>query len=123
MAIQWYFERDGKQFGPYLAARLKELAAGGEVRPQDLVWKEGMGKGVLASRVARLFAPAEVSLAPAETSVEDVAEAACPGPAATLNARLSWRWTCWESKHVSRWTGLVGEPRGSRLCVRPWSHL
>ena len=56
MATQWYFEREARRFGPYLAAQLRELAANGELRPQDFVWKEGMEKGVLASRVGNLFA-------------------------------------------------------------------
>ena len=93
MATQWYFERAGQKFGPYLAERLRELAASGDLRPQDVVWKEGMEKGVLASRVGNLFvgrgtgAPAAESAVPApevarEPEPEPVRAETPPAPAA-----------------------------------------
>jgi len=38
----WYFTRDGKRYGPFTTARLKQLVGSGELLPTDLVWKEGM---------------------------------------------------------------------------------
>ena len=38
----WLYNKDGQQFGPVSAEDLKRLAAAGELRPGDLVWKEGM---------------------------------------------------------------------------------
>src|SRR5438132_32286 len=52
MADQWFYDR---RFGPFSAAQLKELAARGRLEPTDMVWKEGMGKGVPAARVRHLF--------------------------------------------------------------------
>jgi uncharacterized protein DUF4339 len=83
MATQWYFEREGRKFGPYLAARLRELATSGELRPQDFVWKEGMEKGVLASRVGNLFAGrgAGVPLAKGAVPASEAAQEPEPAPA------------------------------------------
>lgn len=82
MATQWYFEQEGRKFGPYPAARLRELAASGELRPQDFVWKEGMEKGVLASRVGNLFAGRGTGISPAEsaTPATEAAREAEPAP-------------------------------------------
>jgi hypothetical protein len=56
MADKWYFAQDGVTHGPYSAGQLKEEAAQGRLLPQDTVWKEGLDKRVLASRVQHLFA-------------------------------------------------------------------
>ncbi len=55
MANQWYFARDGKTYGPYSAGQLRGLAAGGQLRLRDAVWKEGMDHRVLAAKVQGLF--------------------------------------------------------------------
>jgi hypothetical protein len=57
--VTWYFEWDGKTFGPYSATQLKELAGLGRLQPTDMVWKEGMTKRVLADHVRHLFAARE----------------------------------------------------------------
>lgn len=87
MADEWYFARDGKTSGPFSAARLQELAAAGEIRPQDAVWKEGMDRRVIASKVKGLFAvPPAPPPAPAPAAepppIPEAAEkpAAPPGP-------------------------------------------
>ena len=40
--------------GPYSAPRLKELGLAGNIRADDLVWKEGLGKPVRAENVKGL---------------------------------------------------------------------
>jgi hypothetical protein len=55
MADQWFFAQAGVTHGPYSAGQLKEEAAQGRLLPQDTVWKEGLDKKVLASRVQHLF--------------------------------------------------------------------
>ena len=41
--IQWYYSRgNGDTQGPVSPAELARLAQAGELRPGDLVWKEGM---------------------------------------------------------------------------------
>lgn len=74
MIDQWYFARGGASFGPYSVARLKELAAAGQIRRGDTVWKEGMSARVLAARVKHLFAappPAAVTVAPNGPAIAD----------------------------------------------------
>jgi hypothetical protein len=56
MATQWYYDQQGKSYGPFSADQLIDLAAKGRIQPQDTVWKEGMTKRVLAARVEHLFA-------------------------------------------------------------------
>jgi len=51
----WYFEWDGKTFGPFSGVELKDLAALGRLQPTDLVWKEGTDKHVIAAKVKHLF--------------------------------------------------------------------
>ena len=53
--IDWYFARGNKQTGPVSSAELKRLAASGEIRPDDLVWREGLTEWALARSVRGLF--------------------------------------------------------------------
>jgi hypothetical protein len=55
MGIQWFYAKNGQQFGPLNAQALKQLADKGELSPSDLVWKEGMTKGKVASKIVGLF--------------------------------------------------------------------
>ena len=64
--VEWYYARGNKQMGPVPSADLKRLAAAGELRPEDLVWREGMTEWTLARNVRGLFeneekAPAAVA--------------------------------------------------------------
>lgn len=42
MANEWYYAKDGQQLGPVSAKELKSLADSGQLRGDDLVWKDGM---------------------------------------------------------------------------------
>ena len=53
--VDWYFARGNKQMGPVSAAELKRLATAGELRPEDLVWREGLTEWALARSVRGLF--------------------------------------------------------------------
>lgn len=59
MADLWYFTRDGKAMDPVSEAKLKDLAASGELLPSDLVWTEGMSKWVRAGSNSELFGDRE----------------------------------------------------------------
>ena len=59
MADKWYFAQAGLEFGPYSPARMMELAADGTLRRSAAVWKEGMTRRVAASKVDKLFPPAQ----------------------------------------------------------------
>lgn len=39
---EWFYVVDGKRIGPVSTARLKQLAASSDIRPDDLIWREGM---------------------------------------------------------------------------------
>jgi hypothetical protein len=60
MANKWYFARDSKTYGPYSAGQLRGLAATGQLRPRDAVWKEGMENRVVAAKVKDLFTAAQL---------------------------------------------------------------
>lgn len=81
MAAQWYYAR-GKEakFGPFTADELKRLAASGELRPDDKVWKEGKRKWVSARKVERLFdaAPAPATAGHSHAKGDSVAAAGAP---------------------------------------------
>lgn len=42
MPDNWYWSRNGQQFGPVSFAELKKLAASRQLQPSDMVWTEGM---------------------------------------------------------------------------------
>lgn len=61
MAGRWYYRRGTeRKLGPFTSEELKRLAASGELRPDDRVWKEGKRKWVAARKVQRLFDSAGV---------------------------------------------------------------
>jgi hypothetical protein len=88
METRWYFARDGKTYGPYSAEQLRGLAAGGQLRPRDAVWKEGMENRVVAAKVKGLFTAAQLHPPAPPTSAADAtpppspraAEGPDPGP-------------------------------------------
>lgn len=53
---KWYYNQGGQQRGPISDSQLKRLASGGQLRPADLIWKEGLAQWVPASKVKGLFA-------------------------------------------------------------------
>jgi hypothetical protein len=53
--IDWYFARENKQMGPVSSIELKRLADVGELRSDDLVWREGLAEWTLARNVHGLF--------------------------------------------------------------------
>ena len=52
--IQWYWAKDGQQHGPFSPEDIQRMAAAGEIRPEDLLWREGLLNWVAASRVSEL---------------------------------------------------------------------
>jgi hypothetical protein len=75
MADKWYFAKGETKLGPYSSAQLKELADNGKILPSDMVWKEGIEKGVLAAKVKYLF-----SVPPAKIPPSPAAKVASPPP-------------------------------------------
>lgn len=64
MADEWYYWHDSEVLGPFSGRLLAGLAAAGEVLPTDIVWKDGVERGVPAATVRHLFRPAPVDSAP-----------------------------------------------------------
>jgi len=58
MADLWLYMKAGHRFGPVTARILRKLAVDGEIRPTDLVSREGSGTWADAARVKGLFTPA-----------------------------------------------------------------
>ena len=58
MADQWFYTRDGQQFGPLSAEQLKQMATSRQLVPTDMLWKDGMKDSAPARAVRGLF-PAE----------------------------------------------------------------
>ncbi|HWG45928.1 MAG TPA: GYF domain-containing protein [Gemmataceae bacterium] len=70
MNDRWYYLHAGREVGPVTAARLRQLAASGQLEPADLVWPEGKDR--------RQAAPAQAAIdfsAPVDAMM-DVDEAA-----------------------------------------------
>ncbi|MCS7021430.1 MAG: GYF domain-containing protein [Gemmataceae bacterium] len=100
MATQWFVNRNGNQEGPLTSAQLKQLVDRGELRPNDLVWKEGMSNWVPARQIKGLFPSsgeavveaAPASSPPAYTVVADTGAphvAGSPGPQAYATTHAS----------------------------------
>jgi len=53
--IEWFYAQAGRQKGPVPPAEIKRLADAGELKPNDLVWREGMPQWAPAARVQGLF--------------------------------------------------------------------
>lgn len=61
MSEQWYYGQNGVQKGPVSLEAMQELVRSGQLRPDDLVWKEGMANWAPANTLAELStAPAAV---------------------------------------------------------------
>lgn len=66
--VEWYYAKNNKRCGPVSAPEMKRLAQTGELRPEDLVWREGVEDWMPARKVKGLFddeAPAAATPAPA----------------------------------------------------------
>jgi uncharacterized protein DUF4339 len=70
----WYYSSRGQQRGPVKTVQLKELAIAGDLRPDDLVWSDGMANWAAASTVKGLFAETSTAVRePAEPTTPDAA--------------------------------------------------
>ncbi len=61
MAQEWHYEINGERQGPITPRQLKQLAISGELRPADLIWKEGMVGWKPAKSIKGLFLAASQS--------------------------------------------------------------
>jgi hypothetical protein len=61
--MQWYFSKNGVQFGPVSQSELCNKLATGEIARTELVWRDGMSDWIPAAQVPELNASAVVSAA------------------------------------------------------------
>lgn len=57
MSEQWYYTNQGQAVGPIGIDELRQMAGGGRLAVNDLVWSEGMPTWAEAGTVGGLFAP------------------------------------------------------------------
>lgn len=65
---EWYYGKDGQQYGPVDEATLKARAATGEIAFSDLIWKEGMEKWLPMSQIPELSETTSIAAAPVSPS-------------------------------------------------------
>jgi len=53
----WKYRIDGQEHGPIDTKQLQDLAKTGQLRPADLIWREGLKEWVPASKAKGLFPP------------------------------------------------------------------
>jgi hypothetical protein len=63
--IEWFYAKGDKHTGPVNSTELKRLATAGELKPDDLVWREGMADWTIARNVRGLFEEDKVGTAAA----------------------------------------------------------
>ena len=72
MADQWYYSGNGQRRGPVSDEELKQVAASGQLKPTDKVWKKGMAGWQAASEIEGLIPvanePPPVPHEPAESA-------------------------------------------------------
>ena len=83
---EWHYSRGNEQHGPVSSAQLKQMAAGGQLLPTDLIWKDGMPGWLAAGKIKGLF---EGTAAPAPARVTQPAPSTAPPPAASTSESAS----------------------------------
>jgi hypothetical protein len=85
--IEWFYAKGGKHSGPVNSVELKRMAVAGELKPDDLIWREGMAEWTTAKNVRGLFdeegKPIASASAGAPPKVIDPVGAAMPATAAS----------------------------------------
>lgn len=61
MSDQWYYGQNGVQKGPVSQDVMRQLIASRQLRPDDLVWREGMANWEPLASVRELAAPSHTS--------------------------------------------------------------
>jgi hypothetical protein len=64
MSKLWHYRRDGHSVGQVSTGELRRLAASGELRPTDFIWREGMPDWVPAADAKNLFPKPNASVSP-----------------------------------------------------------
>jgi WD40 repeat protein len=84
----WYYVRDRKKVGPVPWHHLRELAAGGRLRPEDMVLADGTTRWAQAQSVAGLFSP--LASFPANGATLGGSNITNAGPSIAVPMTTSW---------------------------------
>ena len=92
MTDRWFYAHDDQRIGPFSGQQLRDLADSRQLLPTDTVWKEGIDKGVFATKVRYLFSSTPTEIPPVSASVQAapavVQPASAPLPAKPILAEL-----------------------------------
>ena len=80
MAAEWYYTTNKQQMGPVSWEELRQLASSGLLKPNDLVWADGMPEWVKANRQDGLFPKTEGGTATASGQAPAADEDEPPPP-------------------------------------------
>lgn len=113
MPSEWYYAQDGKKYGPVTPKQLRGMAEKGQLRPTDLVWREGMldwrtagtVKGLIRDQSSQMQRGAPVT-APAliERTGIIILSLFCCFP---IGLYFVWRNRRWSSFDKCLWTFLL----------------
>jgi hypothetical protein len=82
---EWYYARDKQRVGPVALEQMRQLVGTGELRPEHVVWTEGMSQWAPAGSVEVLFPGSAAAPAPTGAiGYYDAAAGLPPRAAATL---------------------------------------
>jgi hypothetical protein len=84
---EWYYVKDGNRKGPVGSNKLKNMAAEGQLLPDDQVWRDGMEEWVSARSIKGLFAVGGTDVPPPLPSEQTLAEPPRPPIARSQCAR------------------------------------
>lgn len=99
MAVLFFYGRDSFSFGPYSPTEMRTLAAAGTILPSDLVWQEGDGRKLAASKVKNLFVAAAIVAPP---PIVPMPVFPAPEPEAAAAAPPSGAFAAVEPKNTTR---------------------
>jgi len=93
VAAEWYYAKGQQKVGPLTNEQLRQLAASGQLRPTDMVWKQGMAKWTPAGQVKGLFhaAPGATGTASPPHAKEPASLPASPGDGPAESAAHGFR--------------------------------
>jgi|694.fasta_scaffold28470_2 hypothetical protein len=75
---KWYYAKNGSRNGPVEPDEIKRLFQSGEIKPDDLVWEEGMPDWVRAGSVLQAAPPPLTTSAPAPQPISGQPTTAIP---------------------------------------------
>ena len=96
MADRWFYGRGGQRNGPVTFEQLRQLVAGAQLRPDDLVWQDGWSEWRKATEVTGLFAaPQQPPSGPSPSSPSKPPSSSSPppgtiGPESPVSGLVSW---------------------------------